>query len=261
MYTAIAIALGFVFALTLHELGHYQAMRFYGIRIREVSVLGIPIPGLPRLKVKRGETTWTINPLPIGAYVMPYELGEQDLGSLWRRLHIYGSGPLVNLCYGCLLMGISNAIVGASPLSKWVAGFIIPAILVWVFRRYVVLVLPVALVANLYVIAHWLLTTSPGDALAQGSGGPVAIVAALTGQTNLADALFQAGSVSIGIGVFNLLPLFALDGGKMVKAILDRCFGPKVGTICEYATLPLFLGLLVYMFGLDIWRVGSKFVQ
>lgn len=64
-----------VFALLVlvHEFGHFLVAKWAGIRVEEFAI-GFP----PRLfSVKRGETTYSINLLPIGGYVrMPGENGE-----------------------------------------------------------------------------------------------------------------------------------------------------------------------------------------
>src|SRR5215470_206771 len=64
-----------VFALLvlIHEFGHFITAKWAGIRVEEFAI-GFP----PRLfSIKRGETTYSINLLPIGGFVrMPGENGE-----------------------------------------------------------------------------------------------------------------------------------------------------------------------------------------
>ncbi len=59
--------------ILVHEFGHFITAKWAGIRVDEFA-LGFP----PRLlSVKRGETTYSLNALPIGGYVrMPGENGE-----------------------------------------------------------------------------------------------------------------------------------------------------------------------------------------
>lgn len=59
--------------ILVHEFGHFLTAKWAGIRVDEFA-LGFP----PRLlSVKRGETTYSLNLLPIGGYVrMPGENGE-----------------------------------------------------------------------------------------------------------------------------------------------------------------------------------------
>lgn len=86
-------------AMYLHELGHFIAAKRAGVKVEEFGI-GIP----PRLfGIKRGETIYSINAIPIGAFVKA--AGENDPTvprSLagkgpWTRLGIYAAGPLVNI--------------------------------------------------------------------------------------------------------------------------------------------------------------------
>ena len=102
MSVAIIIILFFVtlfVAICLHELGHFVAARRAGVKVEEFGI-GIP----PRLVgIKRGETIYSLNAIPIGAFVKA--AGENDPTvprSLagkgpWSRLGIYAAGPLVNI--------------------------------------------------------------------------------------------------------------------------------------------------------------------
>lgn len=86
-------------AICLHELGHFIAAKHAGVKVEEFGI-GIP----PRLfGIKRGETIYSLNAIPIGAFVKA--AGENDPSvprSLagkgpWTRLGIYAAGPLVNI--------------------------------------------------------------------------------------------------------------------------------------------------------------------
>src|SRR4030042_4687692 len=101
---SVAIALvGFIVALFVmmssHELGHMVAAKRAGVVVEEFGI-GFP----PRLfSVKRGQTTYSINLIPVGAFVRP--IGEDDPtveGGLagkgpWTRMGVYAAGPLVTV--------------------------------------------------------------------------------------------------------------------------------------------------------------------
>jgi regulator of sigma E protease len=101
------------FLVICHEMGHFAASRKAGVVVQEFGVgLG------PRLfSVKRGETTYSINLVPIGAFVRP--VGEDDPtveGGLagkgpWARMGVYAAGPLVNLGLAFLLLAIFFMVV------------------------------------------------------------------------------------------------------------------------------------------------------
>jgi len=95
-------------AVCLHELGHFLAAKRAGVKVEEFGI-GIP----PRLfGIKRGETTYSVNAIPIGAFVKA--AGENDPTvprSLagkgpWTRLGIYAAGPLVNIFLAFVLLSV-----------------------------------------------------------------------------------------------------------------------------------------------------------
>jgi regulator of sigma E protease len=94
------------FLVTCHELGHFLASRRAGIIVEEFG-LGLP----PRLfSIKRGQTIYSINLIPVGAFVRP--TGEDDPtveGGLagkgpWTRMGVYAAGPLVNVVLAFLFI-------------------------------------------------------------------------------------------------------------------------------------------------------------
>jgi len=93
-------------AICLHELGHFIASKRAGVKVEEFGI-GFP----PRLfGIKRGETIYSLNAIPIGAFVKA--AGENDPTvprSLagkgpWTRLGIYAAGPLVNIFLAFVLL-------------------------------------------------------------------------------------------------------------------------------------------------------------
>jgi regulator of sigma E protease len=93
-------------AICLHELGHFITAKRAGVKVEEFGI-GLP----PRLfGIKRGETVYSLNAIPIGAFVKA--AGENDPAvprSLagkgpWTRLGIYAAGPLVNILLAFVLL-------------------------------------------------------------------------------------------------------------------------------------------------------------
>lgn len=109
MNVAIIIA-AFILILfvvaSVHELGHFITAKRAGVHVEEFG-LGFP----PRIfGIKRGETTYSLNAIPVGAFVK--SIGENDptvprsLASIgtWQRLWIYAAGPLVNIALAFILL-------------------------------------------------------------------------------------------------------------------------------------------------------------
>jgi regulator of sigma E protease len=94
-------------AICLHELGHFITAKRAGVKVEEFGI-GLPPPRL--FGIKRGETVYSLNAIPIGAFVKA--AGENDptvprslagKGS-WTRLGIYAAGPLVNIFLAFVLL-------------------------------------------------------------------------------------------------------------------------------------------------------------
>jgi len=92
--------------ISLHELGHFVTAKRAGVKVEEFG-LGLP----PRLfGIKRGETIYSINAIPLGAFVKtPGENDPKVPRSLasrgpWSRLGIYAAGPLANIFLAFILL-------------------------------------------------------------------------------------------------------------------------------------------------------------
>jgi len=106
-------------AVSLHEFGHFITAKRASVKVEEFGI-GFP----PRLLgIKRGETVYSINAIPIGAFVKTP--GENDptvprsLASKgpWTRLLVYAAGPLANIFLAFILLSAfftlpTSAVVG-----------------------------------------------------------------------------------------------------------------------------------------------------
>ena len=91
----------------IHELGHFLAARYFGVRV-EVFSLGF---GPKILKYKKGDTLYCLSLLPLGGYVKmfgdnPLEKlsdKEKEKGFLYKKVHqkwlIAFAGPFMNLIF------------------------------------------------------------------------------------------------------------------------------------------------------------------
>jgi len=96
------------FLVSSHEMGHFIAAKRAGIVVEEFGI-GFP----PRLfAIKRGETSYSINLIPLGAFVRT--TGENDPtvpGGLaskgpWTRMGVFAAGPLVNVFLAFVFLGV-----------------------------------------------------------------------------------------------------------------------------------------------------------
>lgn len=104
----------FIFILGLlifvHELGHFLVAKKNDVRVEEFG-LGFP----PRLlKFKKGETTYSLNLIPLGGFVKIY--GEDGQGrkekdsfvskTVWQRAKIIAAGVVMNVLLAVFLLGV-----------------------------------------------------------------------------------------------------------------------------------------------------------
>ncbi len=102
----------------IHELGHFVVAKMAGIRVEEFG-LGFP-PRAVRV-FKRGETEYTLNWLPLGAFVrMTGEENPEDPRSFaaqpkrWR-LAVLAAGPLMNLLGGFVILTLAYLFFATQP--------------------------------------------------------------------------------------------------------------------------------------------------
>jgi regulator of sigma E protease len=176
-------------AMCLHELGHFITSKRAGVKVEEFGI-GIP----PRIfGIKRGETIYSLNAIPIGAFVKA--AGENDPTvprSLagkgpWTRLGIYAAGPLINILLAFIL------------LSAFLA-------------------LPYAVVAGNGIMVRAVVENSPAE---QASMEPGDIILEVGGQPiqSSADLSNMVNSVEVGA---NISLTLLRDGQEVSKTLKPR---------------------------------------
>lgn len=100
-----------------------------------------------------------------------------------------------------------------------------------------------------------------GGASVSEISGPVGVVSAMStvAKTGLADFLFFAGFLAVNIGVMNLLPLPALDGGRILFVLWEIIFRRPIPRDKEgyvhFIGFILLIGLMVFATWNDIVRL------
>ncbi len=108
---AVVLVLGVM--ILVHEFGHFLAAKLFGVRVEQFAI-GF---GKRLFGVRRGETDYRVNLLPLGGYVKmagenPLEARTGDAGEFmshprWQRFVIAFAGPLANLVLAVgLLTGV-----------------------------------------------------------------------------------------------------------------------------------------------------------
>lgn len=91
--------------------------------------------------------------------------------------------------------------------------------------------------------------------------GPVGVTGVMveTAKTGIINFLYLVAVISLNLGVVNLFPLPALDGGRIlflgIAAIIRRPIPEKVEGIIHFAGLLLLFGLMLFITGKDILQL------
>ena len=111
-----------------------------------------------------------------------------------------------------------------------------------------------------------LIRESPGTALV-GPIGAGQLMVEVVRTYGFSNTLFMAGLISLGIGIFNLLPIPPLDGGGMLIAFIEwvrrgKRLSPRAARLAHTVGLTLIIALVIYVFSSDILRLirGESFL-
>jgi regulator of sigma E protease len=92
-------------------------------------------------------------------------------------------------------------------------------------------------------------------------GGPIAIAQAAgrTARNGLWNYLMMLALLSINLGVLNLMPVPALDGGHLalisIEGVLGRPLKPRALELAQQVGVLLLVSLMVFVFYNDIHRL------
>ncbi len=104
-----------------------------------------------------------------------------------------------------------------------------------------------------------------GQAKLTDMSGPVGVVDAMNAQAQSGGflaLLYLAGFISVNIGIMNLLPIPALDGGRIffviIEAVRRKPIPPEKEGVVHFVGLVLLMGLMVFATWNDIIRLIAK---
>lgn len=232
--TLFAIFL-FLLAICVHEAGHALVMRRYNVRIKEICLLGFG-PTLLSFKIRRiwGETPITIRAVPLGAFVQPEDPGYMERLSYVHKSRINVAGIIANILFAAVLLSVSLLVAGVPLTTLWLllAGLVVFALFLW-FIPFV------AVVAGIGFMG-FLITELITDPVAfQKSNGSVVTVVEMAVEQNdapedvsfsdrLLKAFYFGFAMSLGLALFNILPLMPLDGGRVAVDTIVLPFSERM---------------------------------
>ncbi len=233
-YLLVVLLIGFL--ILVHETGHLVAARAAGIPVARFSI-GF---GPALWTRKKGHTEYRLSLIPLGGYVLPdlTELDEYFRIPVGKRILLALGGPAANLLLPPLLLALAALLQ---------SGFSLSGLMLDPFRetaailRETLAVLPVLF--------------SQPDQLS-GVVGIVTQGGAFIGG-GVTKALYLTALLSVNFAVLNLLPLPALDGGRILLCLLEKIHPglTRLHIPLNTAGWILILGLLVYVTVMDVGRL------
>lgn len=94
--------------------------------------------------------------------------------------------------------------------------------------------------------------------------GPVGVTAAIgsAAKANLADMLPIMALITINLGIFNLLPIPALDGGRLLFILIEMIFRKpvpqKYEAIVHAVGFAILIGFMILITAKDIWSLIAR---
>lgn len=237
----------FTLIVIVHEFGHFITARKAGIKVYEFSI-GFPFS--PRLFTlfRHKETAFTVRLLPIGGFVSFSQDGDEDATELFdasnsKRTLVLSAGSLFNIIFAFIVF------VPVFVIGKHLN--LIDAI--WLSSKTVWEILSGTIMFILNIFA--------GHGTVEGLSGPVGI-AAMAGQAaskGILSLFYFMGVLSMSLGIMNLLPLPALDGGHLtmlfIESIRKKPLSPKTYQVVTLVGLSLFLVLTVAVTYKDVAKL------
>ena len=207
----IIFLLGFL--IFIHEGGHFCVAKLCKIKVKEFAI------GFGKIIwQKQGkETKYTLRLIPLGGFCsMEGEDEESDddrafsKASVWKRMAIVFAGQVVNIVFGLLVYYILVASIGiqfANPIDDTISNRIIySGKATWEF------------IVSIFDSVNTLFT---GGTSVDQMVGIVGISEIVVKTSGIANYINLMALISISLGITNLLPIPALDGGKILILIIE----------------------------------------
>lgn len=231
----------------VHELGHFMAARAAGMRVYEFSI-GFPFsPKLLTLFHYR-ETEFTLRAFPLGGFVR-FVKANGDGSAEWfrtsclKRIFVMSAGSLVNILFSFMVFAAMAMIkMGFGPAKAALAGGMFTWHVVAETGRFL---------SNLFA----------GNGGMDAFFGPIGIatVAGQAAHQGIVSLFLLTGVLSLSLGIMNLLPLPAFDGGQILiiaaESVRKEPFRIKVYQTVNTVGLALVLALAAVATYQDILRL------
>ena len=168
--------------------------------------------------------------------------------SIPKRIAIVSAGAIVNIVFGILVYFILVSTVGLQ--------FVDPAKDTFLNRMYYGGIQTKEFALSLFESVKMLFTNGLS---ADQMTGPVGISQIVVQTTTFTNYIYIVSLISVSLGITNLLPIPALDGGKIVLLLIEAITRKKIKVETEAVItmlgFVLIIGLALYVTYHDVIRI------
>lgn len=253
---AIKIIFLLGFLVIIHEGGHFLVAKLCKVKVKEFAI------GFGKIIwQKQGkETKYTLRLIPLGGFCnMEGEDEESDdegsfsKASVWKRMAIVFAGATVNILFGILVYFIL--------VSTVLIQFEDPARDTILNRFYYGAQYTGTFISSIFESVKALFT---GGLATEQMVGIVGISEVVVQTTGVINYIYLLAVISVSLGVTNLLPIPALDGGKILILLIEiiRRKPMKVETEAKIQLIgfSILFALFIFVTYNDILRIGGRFL-
>ena len=223
LVNAIKIVFLLGFLILIHEGGHFLVAR-----ICKVNVIEFSIGFGPTILRKQGKNTkYSLRLIPLGGYVnlegeeeYSENEGSFSKASIPKRMAIVLAGGLTNIIFAIIVFFILVAfIINSTNLPNALGQ-----------NLYFALIKTKEFVFSIFDSLRMLFT---GKVQINQFIGPIGISEVVAKTTGVQDYIYMLSLISLSLGVTNLLPIPALDGGKFLLLVIEAIRGKKISEKTE----------------------------
>ena len=254
---AIKIIFLLGFLIIIHEGGHFLVARLCKVKVNEFAI------GFGKTIWQRQgkETKYTLRLIPLGGFCsMEGEDEESEAegsfskASVWKRMAIVLAGATVNILFGVLVYFILVSTVGIQ--------FVDPARDTILNRIYYGGQATGTFILSIFDSIKMLFTGGVSTDQMVGIVGISEVVVQTSGIINYLNLL---AVISVSLGVTNLLPIPALDGGKIIILLIEiiRRKPMKIETEAKIQLIgfSILMALFLMVTYNDITRIVGRFIE
>lgn len=237
--SAIKIIFLLGFLIFIHEGGHFITAKLCNIKVNQFAI-GF---GPEIISKEKGETKYALRAIPLGGFVSME--GEEESSSderafnkasILKRILIVIAGAMVNIIFGLIVYFLIAIIISGKFDAACKA--------TWGFSE--------ALVESVKMLFT-------GQVGADDLTGPVGISELVSKTSGIKEYLYVMSVISVSLGITNLLPIPALDGGKILLLIIEgirrKPVSDKIQIQLQLIGFSIIIGLSIFVTYNDIIKI------